>query len=120
MALERGKLSNVVRVAAGTPVGIATCSSSKKVYVKSVIAHASGVGVATGRAAVYFVANGASVSADNRIFDADIENGETIMFEPSYPLVLSTSGDALHVGTIAVIGIAATHINFIVTGDKES
>ena len=35
MALERGKLSNVVRVAAGTTVGIITCASSKKVYIKS-------------------------------------------------------------------------------------
>ena len=42
MALERGKLSNVVRVAAGATVGIATCTSGKKVYIKSIIAHAAG------------------------------------------------------------------------------
>ena len=120
MALERGKLTDVIAVGLGNTLAAVTVASNKKVYVKSIIAHASGIGVATGRAAVYFVANGASVSADNRIFDADIENGETIMFEPSYPLVLSTSGDALHVGTIAPVGVAATHINFIVTGDKES
>ena len=40
MALERGKLSNVVQVAAGTTVGIITCASSKKVYIKSIICHA--------------------------------------------------------------------------------
>ena len=39
MALERGKLSNVVQVAAGATVGIITVASSKKVYVKSIIAH---------------------------------------------------------------------------------
>ena len=44
MALERGKLSNVVRVAAGATVGIATCTSGKKVYIKSIIAHAAGTG----------------------------------------------------------------------------
>ena len=31
MALERGKLSNVVQVAAGATVGMITCASSKKV-----------------------------------------------------------------------------------------
>jgi hypothetical protein len=38
MALERGKLSNVVVVSAGSTVGIITVASSKKVYVKSIIA----------------------------------------------------------------------------------
>jgi hypothetical protein len=37
MALERGKLSNVVRVSAGTTVGIITSTGSKKVYIKSII-----------------------------------------------------------------------------------
>ena len=37
MALERGKLSDVVQVSAGTTVGIITVSSSKKVYVKSIM-----------------------------------------------------------------------------------
>jgi hypothetical protein len=46
MALERGKLSNVVQVAAGNTVGIITCASSKKVYIKSIICHASGTGIA--------------------------------------------------------------------------
>ena len=54
MALERGKLSNVVRVAAGTTVGIITCASSKKVYIKSIICHASGTGINTATAQVYF------------------------------------------------------------------
>ena len=40
MALERGKLSNVCIVAAGTSVGIVTVASSKKVYVISILAHA--------------------------------------------------------------------------------
>ena len=54
MALERGKLSNVVQVAAGTTVGIITCASSKKVYIKSIICHASGTGINTATAQVYF------------------------------------------------------------------
>ena len=120
MALERGKLSNVVQVAAGTTVGIITCASSKKVYIKSIICHASGIGIATATAQVYFVPNGSSAASTNRIFDIDIVAGETILLEPSYPLVLDTSGDALFVGTGNMTGLAATHVNFIITGDKEA
>jgi len=120
MALERGKLSNVVRVAAGATVGIITCASSKKVYIKSIIAHAAGTGINTARGQIYFVPNGDSASDTNIIFDVDITNGETVLIEPSYPLVLDTTGDSLFVGSGEVIGIAATHINFIITGDKEA
>ncbi len=123
MALERGKLSNVVQVAAGTTVGMITCASSKKVYVKSIIAHATGVGVgaiATATGQVYFVPNGSTAAKTNKIFDVDINSGETVLLEPSYPLVLDTSGDALFVGTGNIVGLAATHVNFIITGDKEA
>ena len=123
MALDRGKLSNVVLVAAGATVGMITCASSKKVYVKSIIAHASGVGTAaitTATGQVYFVPNGSSAVSTNKIFDVDVASGETVMIEPSYPLVLDTTGDALFVGTGNVVGYAATHVNFIITGDKEA
>ena len=120
MALERGKLSNVVQVAAGTTVGIITCASSKKVYIKSIICHASAAGVNTGTAQVYFCPSGISSASTNRIFDIDIASGETVLLEPSYPLVLDTSGDALFVGTGNYTGLAATHVNFIITGDKEA
>jgi hypothetical protein len=120
MALERGKLSDVVQVAAGATVGIITCASSKKVYIKSIICHQSGGTISTGTAQVYFVPNGGSVSSTNKIFDADIAAGETILIEPSYPLVLDTTGDSLQVGTGSIIGVAATHVNFIITGDKEA
>jgi len=33
---------------------------------------------------------------------------------------LDTTGDSLRVGTGNVTGIAATHVNFIITGDKEA
>lgn len=120
MALERGKLSNVVRVAAATTVGIITCATSKKVYIKSIICHAAGTGVATATGQVYFVPNGSSAADTNKIFDVDITAGETVLIEPSYPLVLDTTGDALFVGTGNVTGLAATHVNFIITGDKEA
>ena len=120
MALERGKLSNVVQVAAGTTVGIITCASSKKVYIKSIICHASSAGVNTGTAQVYFCPTGISSASTNRIFDVDVTAGETILIEPSYPLVLDTTGDSLQVGTGNIAGFAATHINFIITGDKEA
>tara|TARA_B100000925_G_C21891919_1_gene423209 strand:+ start:155 stop:517 length:363 start_codon:yes stop_codon:yes gene_type:complete len=119
MALERGKLSNVVQVAAGTTVGIITCASSKKVYIKSIICHASGAGISSATAQVYFCPTGISSASTNKIFDIDIQAGGTVMIEPSYPLVLDTTGDSLQVGTGNIAGLAATHVNFMVTGDKE-
>ena len=120
MALERGKLSDVVQVAAGTTQAMITVASSKKVYIKSIICHASGTGITTATGQVYFVPNGSSATASNKIFDVDINAGETVLLEPSYPLVLDTTGDALHVGTGNYVGIAATHVNFLITGDKEA
>ena len=120
MALERGKLSNVVQVAAGTTVGIITCASSKKVYIKSIICHAAGTGITTATAQVYFCPTGISSASTNKIFDVDVAAGETVLIEPSYPLVLDTTGDSLQVGTGNFVGVAATHVNFIITGDKEA
>jgi hypothetical protein len=120
MALERGKLTDVVRAGAGATVGIVTVVSNKKIYIKSIIAHQPGGTVATGTAQVYFVPNGGPTDHTTKIFDADVNAGETVMMEPSYPLVLSATGDKLFVGTGNVTGTAATHMNFIVTGDQES
>ena len=120
MALERGKLTNVVQVAAGATVGIVTVASSKKVYVKSIICHQTGGNIATASGQVYFVPNGGTASKQNKIFDIDINAGETVLLEPSYPLVLDTTGDSLRVGTGNVAGIAATHVHFMITGDKEA
>ena len=99
MALERGKLSNVVRVAAGATVGIATCTSGKKVYIKSIIAHAAGVGVNTATGQVYFTQAGVTTGATTKIFDVDIPQEKLFLLEPSYPIVLGENGDTLAVGT---------------------
>ena len=120
MALERGKLSNVVQVAAGTTTGIATCASSKKVYIKSIICHQSGGGIATATGQVYLTPAGVTTSSNTRIFDINIARGETVLLEPAYPIVLGENGDTLAVGTGNFTGIAATHVNFIITGDKEA
>ena len=120
MALERGKLSNVLRVAAGSTSAIITVASSKKVYIKSIVCHAAGTGINTATAQVYFCPAGISSASTNKIFDVDVQSGETVLIEPSYPLVLDTTGDSLQVGTGNAIGIAATHVNFIITGDKEA
>ena len=120
MALDRGKLGNVVQVSAGTTVGIITCASNKKVYVKSVVCHAPYQGIATGTAQVYFCPAGISSDKTNEIFDVDILAGETILFEPSYPLVLDATGDSIQVGTGNAAGLAATTVNFLITGDKEA
>jgi hypothetical protein len=119
MALNRGKLSDVHQVGAGTTVGIVTVADNKKIYVKSIICHAAGTGINTATAQVYYCPSGISSSSTNKIFDVDILSGETILLEPSYPLVLESTGDSLQVGTGNVTGLAATHVNFMVTGDKE-
>ena len=125
MALDRGSISNVVRVSAGTTVAIATCSSSKKVYIKSIVLHAAGSGINTGTGQVYVVPNGEAVtdvtngSYDHIIFNVDVTSGETVLLEPAYPIVLDTTGDKLFVGTGNYTGLAATHMNFYITGDQE-
>ena len=111
MALNRGKLSNIVVVSAGSTVGIITVASSKKVYIKSIMAHASTATSAT--AQVYFIPNGGSATQSTRIFDVDINSGETVLIEPSYPLVIDTTGDSIHVGA------GTSTVNFLITGDKE-
>ena len=120
MALNRGKLSDVHQVGAGTSVGIVTVTSNNKIYVKSIICHAAGTGINTGTAQVYYCPTGITSGPTNKIFDVDVASGETVLIEPSYPLVLDTTGDSLQVGTGNYTGIAATHVNFIITGDKEA
>ena len=62
----------MVRVAAGATVGIATCTSGKKVYIKSIIAHAAGTGVGTATGQVYFTQAGVTTGPTTKIFDIDI------------------------------------------------
>ena len=123
MALERGKLTNVVAVSAGSTVGIVTVASNKKVYVKSILASCMGdfgdmAGIQTGKAHVYFVPNNSgsagSPARSNQIFNIDLDVKETALLEPSYPLVLSATGDSIRVGAMH------TTINFLITGDKEA
>jgi len=112
MALERGKLTNVVQVAAGTTQAMITVASSKKVYVKSIICHSPTLNNA--KAQVYFCPVGVSSASTNKIFDVDVNAGETVLLEPSYPLVLDTTGDSIQVGA------GSSTINFLITGDKEA
>jgi hypothetical protein len=111
MALNRGKLSNIVVVSAASTVGIITFSASKKVYIKSIMAHASTATSAT--AQVYFIPSDGSVNANTRLFDIDVNAGETVLIEPSYPLVIDTTGDSIFVGA------GTSTVNFLITGDKE-
>jgi hypothetical protein len=68
---------------------------------------------------VYYCPTGITSGPTNKIFDVDVNAGETILLEPAYPIVLESTGDQLVVGTGNYTGIAATHINFMVNGDKE-
>ena len=63
----------MVRVAAGATVGIATCTSGKKVYIKSIIAHAAGTGINTATGQVYFTQAGVTTGPTTKIFDVDIK-----------------------------------------------
>ena len=119
MALERGNLSDVVLSGLGNTQALVTCASNKKVYVKSIIAYApEPVGIASCLAHIYYVPNnGGSVgtaSSINRIATLTVYAEQTVMFEPSYPLVLTATNDTIQVGA------ALTSCNFLAAGDKES
>ena len=103
MALDRGKLTNVITLGVGQTVAGVTVASNKKVYVKSIMAHAPYVGLSSGTA-----------STSNQIFNVDVYAGETVFLEPSYPIVIDATGDTVQVGT------GLTTINFLLTGDKEA
>ena len=118
MALERGKLTDVITLAIGQTVAGVTVATNKKIYVKSIMAHAPYSGIASGTAQVYMVPNSGgsagTASTANQIFNVDVYAGGTLLLEPSYPIVLTATGDTLQVGT------GATTINFLLTGDKEA
>lgn len=111
MALNRGKLSDVHQVGAGTSVGIVTVTSNKKIYVKSIICCQPTTDSA--KAQVYYCPTGITSGPTNIIFDVDLNGGETVLLEPSYPIVLEATGDQL------VVGAGTSTVNFLVTGDKE-
>ena len=113
MALTRGRLTNgIINVSAGTTVGIVTVASSKKVYIKSIIAH-NGISTTSINAHVYYVPSGGSVSFNTRLFNVSIAQSETVFIEPSYPIVLTTTGDQIS------IGCTFGQLNVIVNGDVE-
>ena len=118
MALDRGKLTNVITLGVGQTVAGVTVASNKKVYVKSIMAHAPYVGLSSGTAQVYLVPNSGgsagTASTSNQIFNVDVYAGETVFLEPSYPIVIESTGDTIQVGT------GLTTINFLLTGDKEA
>jgi len=115
------KLSNPVKVAYGSTVGIITCVDNKKIYIDGVYAHA-GYGASTS-AQIYFVPNGGTTdSPDFRIADESITDRGNYRFDVyASPLVLQNTGDALFVGTggFESTGAGAT-CTFIISGFRES
>ena len=96
MAFTNGKLSDIVVVSAGSTSDIVTVASNKKVYVKSILCHAPGVGAAASATAqVYIIPNGGSVGASTKIFDVDVNAGETVLLEPAYPIVFHITEDTV-------------------------
>ena len=96
MAFTNEKLSNVVQVTSGNTSTLATVSSSKKVYIRSIMAYDVNGSAAT--AYIYVVPNGSSAGTANKIFNIDLNTQETALIEPIYPIVLDTTGDTLVVG----------------------
>lgn len=114
MALNRGRLTNnVIAVADGTTTGIVTVANSKKIFVKSMMCHNTS-GVTTAQSAIHYVANGESVGAGTSLFNLTLEPNETVFVEPTYPIVLTTTGDG-----ISVVSTDAT-VNYFFTGDVEA
>tara|TARA_R100000406_G_scaffold94718_1_gene87167 strand:- start:2488 stop:2826 length:339 start_codon:yes stop_codon:yes gene_type:complete len=112
MAFTNGKLSDIVVVSAGSTAGIVTVASSKKVYVRSIAAY--DVAGAGATAHVYVIPNGGSVEDNTKLFDITLQENETALIEPIYPIVLDTTGDQISVGA------TGGNINFFITGDKEA
>ena len=113
MAFSNEKLSDIVVVSAASTTDIVTVADNKKVFIKSIIAHNTS-GVTTATSQVYVVPNGGSVAESTRLFDVTVEPSETVLIEPSFPIVLDATGDKISVGA------GATTINTLVTGDKEA
>ena len=113
MALTRGRLSNVTTVSAGTTTSVVTVANNKKVYVKSIAIHDAAVAGVACTAHVYVVPNGGAVGDATRMFNLTMTAKETVLIEPSYPIVLEDTGDKIEVG--AVNG----SLNVLVNGDKE-
>ena len=112
MAFTNEKLSNVVQVTSGNTSTLASVSSSKKVYIRSIMAYDVNGSAAT--AYIYVVPNGGSAGTANKIFNIDLNTQETALIEPIYPIVLDTTGDQISVGA------TGGNINFFITGDKEA
>ena len=113
MALTRGRLSNVTQVSAGSTSAIVTVANNKKVYVKSIAIHDAALAGVACTAHVYVVPNGGAIGDATRMFNVALTAKETVLIEPSYPIILEDTGDTLQVG--ARYG----SINVLVNGDKE-
>ena len=113
MALTRGRLSNVTEVSAGSTSAIVTVANNKKVYVQSIAIHDAALAGLACTAHVDVVPNGGAVGDATRMFNVALTAKETVLIEPSYPIILEDTGDTLQVG--AHTGT----INVLVNGDKE-
>ena len=111
MAFTNEKLSNVVQVTSGNTNNIATVSSSKKVYIRSIMAYDVNGSAAT--AYIYVVPNGGTAGTANKIFNIALNTQETALIEPIYPIVLDTTGDTL------VVGANGGTVYFLIVGDRE-
>lgn len=113
-------MSDPIKVAYGSTVGIVTCTDNRKVYIDGVYAHA-GYGASTSMQ-IYFVPNGGTSDAEQyRLYDKDVAKGGNEKFEIyASPFCLQNTGDAIYVGTgdFGTTGAGAT-CTFIITGWRD-
>ena len=117
MALARTDLTAVTQIGMASTQAIVTVSAGQTCYVKSIIIHNCS-STAINNANIYVVPNSGgsagTANTTNQIFNVDVYAGETVLIEPSYPVVIDSTGDTVQVGT------GLTTINFLITGDKEA
>ena len=103
-----------------------TVADNKKMYVKSIVIHNANVGTAntdlTQSVQVHMVPNGGTADSTNRIFRGALEPDDTFLFEPNYPITLTTTGDGISVFNEGTNngGTATNSITVLVLGDKEA
>ena len=134
MPLAKESLGYPVVVASGTTGIVTSVTSSKPVYVKSLIVHNVSVGSTSSTAIqtfqVFMVPNSSgsvgTATEGHRIARGSLIADDTYFFELQYPLTLKNNGDSVQVfnegrfaWTLSGIATAWNPINVLALGDRE-
>lgn len=119
MALNRGNLGFSTQIGAGTTSTVLTVGSAQTCYIKSILVHSLDESNVQ-NVSIHCIENsggsaGAATST-NKIARLGIATGDTLFFEPAYPITLTQNGDSIQVYNE---GVTTGAINVMVLGDKE-